>query len=120
MSAARRLPPYGRELVAARRAGVVPNVHLMVGPRAWARAALRHPPNVLALPPGDSPADFDWRCCAGLGVTVQAAEEADPERLALLIHYLLQAGTVLVAAIYCDGPLVRLEYFRPEVRRHAA
>lgn len=120
MSAARRLPPYGRELVAARRAGVVPNVYLMVGPRAWARAALRHPPNVLVLPPGDSPADFDWRCCARLDITVQATEEPDADRLALLVHCLKRAGATLVAAIYRDGPLIRVEYFRPEAIHRVA
>ena len=120
MSAARRLPPYGRELVAARRAGIVPNVHLMVGPRAWARAALRRPPNVLALSPGDSPTEFNWRCCAGLGITVQATEEPDSDRLALLVHCLIHAGAALVAAIYRDGSLIRVEYFRSEAIRHVA
>ena len=119
----RRIPPFGRQLNAARMSGYAPemlNVHLMVGARAWDRARLRAPPHVLVLPSDDSPESFDWQCVAGLTITVQGASEPDEDRLARLVICLLQARATHVCVLHMDGLLVRVSHFRPEILKHAA
>lgn len=76
MSAARKLPPYGRELRAWLAVDPRPwkwgcngknaSITIAIGPEAWRWARAWHPRRlVLVVPPGKSPARFDWNDCAG-------------------------------------------------------
>lgn len=78
MTAATRLPAYGKEFRAARQAGRYVNPWLFAGRRAFELAA-RRGPGRLVLPEGADPATFDWRLVAGLDVVVRWPGASVPE-----------------------------------------
>lgn len=73
-----RPPPYGREMIEARRNGQYVNPWIFAGRRAFELAS-RRGPGRLVLPEGDDPAGFDWRCVAGLDVVVRWPGASIPE-----------------------------------------
>lgn len=101
---ARSLPPFGRELRAWLATDPRPHrwgcngdrasITIAVGPDAWAWACAWHSRRlVLAVPPGESPARFDWRNCAGHDpiLVAQCGEIKDGE-IDRLIHALMRDG----------------------------
>ncbi len=110
------LPPYGRELCEARRRGLAPNVFIHAGDRAWARARVRRPPEILCLPPEAEPENYDWRLCHRLQLTlvVHGRDAAFIDRFARL---LVSSGAALVAALSAsDDAGVESVFYRPEPR----
>lgn len=93
-----KAPPFARELVAARRRGEPINLHVFAGDHSWRRAQSRRPPHVLCLPPGDDPKQYDWKCAAGLSVTI-AAWNLPPDQVEELARELIHAGAQLVVAL---------------------
>jgi hypothetical protein len=68
--AALPLPPFSRELLAAKRRRESLNVFLHAGDRSWDRARKRLPPHVLCCPPDADFAAFDWSCVERLHLTL--------------------------------------------------
>jgi hypothetical protein len=121
----RKLPPYARELMAARRRGVQVNLHLMAGDHAWRRAKGRSPPHVLCLPSGDSFDAFNWSCVSGLDVTL-AVWNRPLEFVDGFARHLIHAGARRVAALGAhvveDGAVRAVEttIYMPTRQRGAA
>ena len=78
MSAAKRLPPYGREFREARQAGRYCNPWIFAGRRAFEFAA-RRGPGRMVLPEGADPTGFDWSLVAGFDVVVRWPGASIPE-----------------------------------------
>jgi hypothetical protein len=102
---AAKLPPYAREVIAARRAGEAVNVHIHVGKRAWDRAAKSGPGYrlVVFLDRDHSPADFDFEFLEGLAVTLNAVD-ADLTRARQVAISIIKQGAVLVVLLHPDLP----------------
>ncbi|MEO8313252.1 MAG: hypothetical protein ABI645_00525 [Pseudomonadota bacterium] len=120
----RKLPPFSKELIAARRSGVKLNVHLHAGDHAWRRAKYRHPPHVLCCPPDSNFEDFDWSCVRGLDITLivwnRRWEEVDA-----FARHLVVSGSTLVAALgafHDGGKITACEstFYRPTRAKAAA
>ncbi len=97
-SAPRRLPPFGKPLADALRAGRVPanDIRLYIGVDAWT-AAERHTASApkLVLPPGEPPDSFSWPV-QGCSVWVIQAGDASDHQLLTLTQTLLDAGAEVV------------------------
>lgn len=102
-----RPPPYGREMIEARRNGQYVNPWVYAGKRAFELAS-RRGPGRLVLPEGDDPAGFDWRCVAGLDVVVRwpGASVQQVDELATLL-IVAGANTVNVLSDIRDGAELR-------------
>lgn len=81
-----RLPPFGKQLLNARKAGRYINPWIFAGRGAWEFAAQRGPGR-LVLPAGEDPAGFNWSCTTGLDVVVRwpGASLAEVEVLGALL-----------------------------------
>jgi hypothetical protein len=119
VSVARRLkhlplPPFGRELAAARRHGDTPNVHVHAGTRAWERARMRAPPGVLCLPPEAEYRHYDWAVCRGLALTL-IVWDRPREFVDGFARQLVLDGAALVAALGSDREGATCTFYRPRV-----
>lgn len=92
------LPAYGRELAEARRHGQKPNVFIHAGARAWERAKLRTPPEVLCCPPDADYRQYDWSMCRGLSVTL-VAWGMEAQAIDDFAQHLVRSGAELVCAL---------------------
>jgi len=106
------MPPYGRELAAARRRGESPNVFLHGGDRSWDRAKLRAPPEVLCLPPDANHYDYDWSLVQGLALTL-IVWNREPSLVDSFARQLVIAGASLVAALSGDERGTFSTFYRP-------
>lgn len=109
---AKQLPPYARELLAARRRGRPVNLFVHAGDYAWRRAKSRPPGEGLCLPSDDFPA-FDWRCIEDLSL-VLVVWNRPPEFTAELARHLVRSGAALVAAIGRDESGTAGKIYKPE------
>jgi len=107
-----KLPPFGKELQTARKAGQLPDVWIMAGDHSWNRARARKPPRVLCLPPDAEFTEYDWRCVAGLHPTL-VAWNWPPDRIDAFARHLVHAGARLVAALAAEHDGVRVVSCRP-------
>lgn len=126
---ARSLPPFGRELRAWLRADPKPKrwgcnganatVAVAIGSGAWSWAREWHkaaiPRLVLVVPPGECPALFDWRDCAGSDpiLVAQCGEVQDGE-IDRLVRALMRDGVNRVLE------LENMDEYFAEGARHAA
>jgi len=123
MTAATRLPAYGKEFRAARTAGRYVNPWLYCGPRAFEFAA-RRGPGRLVLPEGADPATFDWSLVRGLDVVVRWPGASVPEvdQLGALLVRAGARSALVLDDIRDDGD--RMVVVRPHrrfiARREAA
>ena len=92
------MPPYGRELAAARTRGELPNVFIHAGDYAWDRAKLRSPPDVLCLPPDGDFRDYDWTPVKKLALTLIVWGRPNSWIDEFATH-LVRAGAELVCAL---------------------
>ncbi len=101
----RRLPPYAREILAARQSGErhwgmsadgrTPTITLCVGHDAWraARDWVGHR-LITLLPPGEDPALFNWRCLAEADpVLLWRCGAVDGDVLLELLRAVMRDGT---------------------------
>lgn len=93
-----RPPPYATELLAARRRGALPNVYIVAGDFAWRRAKRRGTTIDIPVPPDEDFTQIDWRCLAGLHVTL-VVWNRPPDFVDALARHLVISGAALVAAI---------------------
>jgi hypothetical protein len=107
------LPPYGRELTDARRRGQKPNVHIHAGDRAWDRAKMRKPPEVLVCPSDADYRQYDWTACRGLSVTL-IVWGRDAEAVEAFAEHLIRSGAELVCTLNAfegeDGEIQSMFY----------
>ena len=92
------IPPYGHELLRARRQGVSLNVFVHAGDRSWDRARMRAPPHVLCLPPDESFRAYDWSAVKGLELTL-VVWNRPPEQVDSFARHLVSCGAKLVASL---------------------
>jgi hypothetical protein len=92
------IPPYGRELTAARRRRESPSVFIHAGERAWDRAKLRAPPEVLCLPPDADFRAYDWSILKNLGVTL-VVWDREATWVDDFAQHLVRSGAELVCAL---------------------
>lgn len=104
------LPPYGQQLVEAKRRREHVNCYICAGPNAWNRHRIRV--DRVVLPPDAEPDDFDWSIFSGLEPTV-IGDDADPTRLSRLTWLLLSAGARLVCVIFEEDGVTTAAHFRP-------
>jgi hypothetical protein len=101
---ARRLPPYGRQMIEARRGdlsrwwgtspdGQHPSITVCVGKDAW-RVKREWPNRLMVVCPDEPPEGFDWTCCAGADpVLLWRCGPAEGEQVRRLIMALMRDGT---------------------------
>ncbi len=110
----RKLPPFGRQLAAARLRGADVNCWIFACRDAWGRARRRitniGPGSALVLPNDTDPAMLRWPV-HGLDLLVlwPDGSSGDVEHLG---HVLIQNGATLVSALGRDETL----FFRPKER----
>ena len=100
-----RLPPFGREVAEAVKAGARMNVYLYATRDAWDRARNRRGDHgsgsALLLPPGDDPARYRWPTVPN-GVFIVATGQT--RRLAFaLAQAVVSHGTQMTFAVFGDG-----------------
>lgn len=114
----RRLPPFAKSIIAARRTGNLTGqwgaaadgksapVTLCVGSDAWRPAREWHGHRLITLlPPGEPPASFDWRCLAGSDpVSLWRCGAVDGDTLHALLSAVMRDGVVRVLDL-ADGTL---------------
>lgn len=103
----RRLPPYAKEIIAARKRGNLqawwgsspngksPTLIVCAGELAWrtARDWASHR-LITLLPPGDEADSYDWRCLAGADpVLLWRCGSVDGEALEKLLKAVMRDGT---------------------------
>ena len=100
----KRLPPYGRELMQMREAGLVPaNETIVVGLDTWnyGRAFAR-----CVIPPDLEPADCNLAFVAGLDViVVYEPARTMPERRAALVRELLRMNPTTLRTVAMGDPI---------------
>lgn len=120
---ARRLPPYGRELVQARAGdlrrwwgtsadGLHPSITVLCGRDAW-RVKREWPDRLmLVCPHGEDPETLDWSPCAGADpVLLWRCGSADGGQVRRLITALLRDGVDRVLdATTLDRYVVEVSY----------
>lgn len=105
-----RLPPYAREVVAAKSRGERLNLFVHAGAEAWRRASGRPSPHVICLPPDKDFGDFDWSCVGGLTVTLVVWDRPGTFVCAFAEH-LVRCGAERVAVL--NGPNLSRDPFGP-------
>lgn len=102
--ARRRLPPFAKSLVEARRNGLSParrgtgQVAVTLG---WNLHATSGLPRIV-LPENETPDHFDWKCLSGLSVLIQCGD-GEEGRAADLAKALLADGVALINLIHIDA-----------------
>ncbi|MGM0553283.1 MAG: hypothetical protein ACQETK_05700 [Pseudomonadota bacterium] len=88
----RRLPPYARQRLQALRDPLA-TVWVPIGSGVWGWTRQRPAHLILPVPPGEDPAHFDWRCCAGHEpILVVRCGAVDGDRMERLLRTLLRDG----------------------------
>jgi len=116
-----RTPPFGRDVIVARRSGHHVNLFVYCGPHCWDLARSRK--HAVAVPTLGDSKRYSWLPIVGglRGVTLIARgwSSADVDELARL---LVRHGAQLVAAlqIVCEGSVTRVVPSFYRIRRRTA
>lgn len=119
-----RLPAFGRELLALRRRGLVPERNLCVGHVVivldrwqWGRSYSSR----LVVAPDLEPRELDFSAVAGLDVTIfWSAQYSRPDRFLELQDTVVRAGARVVQVFECFAPWNHSYVLRPGAEREAA
>lgn len=91
-----RLPPFGADVLAARRRGESVNLFVYVGAGAWRQAGMKR--HAIPIANADDWRTWDWRLVDGLGITLVARGWGSNAVEALATH-LVRAGASPVSAL---------------------
>jgi hypothetical protein len=93
----KRLPPYGKQLMALRKAGMVP-IRMVVVCFDWDQAKAW--PRIIILPDA-APESLDFRCLAGIPVEI-VYKNKDAHRIDALVQEIMQVNPCYLATLGVD------------------
>jgi hypothetical protein len=114
-----RLPPYGKQIIAAKNAGrMIKDIRIMAGADCWLRAKsnqwlLRDGIGTLCFPTGENPGSYDWSVVRDSEVTILFLNDGitELETLHELGILLVQLGANLV--VICQPGFVPMPLYKP-------